>query len=126
MEDARIYFLEFLPRVHAAQVTISDSHPGNLIFQSSAVYSKEKHDACAESLCKWERPELLLSSYLHLKIIPGEGVHVRFKVKGGSSQEEGGIATAQFAQDELSSGTENCILKIKCGFCSSSLNRHSK
>ena len=110
-------FIEFLPRIQAVQFAVSDNCT-NLSFSSCSLRTGRDGGSSRDVFCSWGRgSELHLPSYVDLKVIPGEALHVRFTIKedGGN-----GVKRREFAagmHDEFSSGKEHGQLVLKCAFC---------
>ena len=110
-------FIEFLPRIQAVQFAVSDNCT-NLSFSSCSLRTGRDGGSSRDVFCSWGRgSELHLPSYVDLKVIPGEALHVRFTIKedGGN-----GVKRREFAagmNNEFSSGKEHCQLVLKCAFC---------
>ena len=114
------HFVEFLPRIQAVQFAVAD-RCAHLSFRSRSLCGRRRERGGGNAgepvhVCSWEAgPELHLPSFLDLKVLPGEAVHVRFRLRpqegGGRALKEGGVA------DEFASGKERCPLVLKCAFC---------
>lgn len=116
------HFVEFLPRIQAVQFAVIDSSTC-LSFRKRSLCirqgrRREQDGSAGEpvEVCSWEDgPELHLPSFLDLKVIPGEALHVRFRLnpEGGGGR---GLRETGF-EDEFASGKEHCPLALKCAFC---------
>ena len=114
---SKTYFLEFLPRIQAMQVAISDHLEDELLFCSNVIYCK-KENQDDEQLVSWSNPQLRVTSYLGLRLIHGEAVYIRFATKPSQSAFSAAIVEEKFAE-----GAENCALVVKCEFCRSCLTK---
>lgn len=116
---ATVLFIEFLPRIQAVQFAVSDNCT-NLSFSSCSLRTGRDGGNSRDVFCSWgPGSELHLPSYVDLKVISGEALHVRFTLK---PHEEGsnGLKGREFAagmHDEFSSGKQHCHLVLKCAFC---------
>lgn len=133
MENKTRFFLEFLPRIKAAQISLSDDCPRRITFGNRSISCLG--DGGRESLlCEWNEPELHLPSHLDLRLVPGEAVHVRFKTKPQGSKGEGGDFRDTFTLGSIPRKSmsvdvhrlESVPLVIRCGFCHNSLTGDGK
>ena len=114
---SKTYFLEFLPRIQAVQAAISDHLEDHLLFCNNAIYCK-KENQDDEEITLWASPQLCVASYLGLRLIHGEAVHLRFTTKVPQS-----AFSAAVLEEEPAEGAENCALVVKCEFCHSCLTK---
>lgn len=116
----KTYFLEFLPRIQAVQVAISDHLEDQLLFCSNAIYCKKENPGDKElvPIVLWASPRLCVASYLVLRLVHGEAVHLRFAAKVSQS-----AFSAAIVEEKLAEGTETCALVVKCEFCHSCLTK---
>ena len=112
------YFLEFLPLIQAVQVAVSDDRADHVLYCSNAIYCKKEDQENAE-IVSWASPQLSVASYLDLKLIHGEAIHVRFRSK---APQRSGVGSAKILDDnyeDFTEGAENYALMVKCDFCHS-------
>lgn len=106
------FFIEFLPRIQTAHICISTSS-SQLTFSSNQILRPGQKEECWV-LRSWEDPQLISSSHQGLKLVQGEGVHIRFKTVSQGSLEGGKLPLYDKLADY---GCKDCQLSIKCSFC---------
>lgn len=133
------FYVEVLPRIEAVNVTLTGSSSTNFTFTKNNISSHSCADCQPEDttrrnveagvqLCSWYTPKLSIRSCREMKLIPREGLSMRFKVTSSSDNRE---RTRQYPtcpdfvvpKDELTEyGAEQVRLSVRCGFCHSELS----
>ena len=119
------FFVEFLPRIEAVQVTLAGRSTSNFSFTKNAINyyhsDNEQGGKTTVQVCSWDSPQLNLQSCREMKLIPGGGINMRFTIATDIMQEGGQYQSCPgyvVPRDELAEyGAERCQLSLKCGFC---------
>lgn len=129
------FFIEFLQRIEAAQVTlagrstVSFTFTPNSITYHSATDTEQRGSHVAEGvqICHWITPRLNIRSCREMKVTTSEGLSMRFKIASEDTQwrDESDYPVCPgflVPKDELAEyGDEECQLSLRCGFCHSQL-----
>ena len=128
------FFVEILPRIEVAHVTLAGRQTTEFSFTKNAIaYHRQPEDDKQESknskavqICGWITQDLKLKTCSEMKLVPKEGLSMRFEITGESSSQRGQYpACPEFVvpKDELAEyGAEQCRLSVRCGFCHSELS----
>ena len=128
------FFVEILPRIEVAQVTIAGRYTTEFSFTKNAIAyhgSSKDEERCRskseeKQVCRWINQDLKLKTCREMKLIPKEGLSLRFEITSeGSSQGGQYHSCPNFVvpKDELAEyGAEQCQLSLRCAFCHSELS----
>ena len=128
------FFVEFLPRIEIAQVNLAGRFTESYSFTKNSITyhppDDELEDELGKSvnmegvrLCSWITPKLKIRSCREMKLVPGEGLSMRFEIARDTNQTRGGgdfpvCPDFLVPKDELAEyGAEQCQLSLKCAFC---------
>ena len=132
------FFVEFLPRIEIAQVNLAGRATERFSFTKNSItyhsLGNEVVDQGGKSnlegiqLCSWITPEVSIKSCREMKLVPKEGLSMRFEIARDTNRTTGGgefPACPGFVvpKDELAEyGAEQCQLSLRCAFCQTELS----
>ena len=122
------FFVEILPRLQVAKVTLSSKSTSTFSFTPNTIsyHNEQKGDTTNTKwvqICNWSPTQLDLRSCREMKLLPGEGLSMRFEIvsentKSGAAQSYPKCPNFVVPKDELTEyGAEQCQLRLRCGFC---------
>ena len=130
--------MEFLPRIEIAQVNLAGRCTVNFSFTKNSITyhpsEDEENDHGGKTnlegirLCSWLAPELSIRTCREMKLVPREGLNMRFEITREANQTRGGgdfpVCTSFVVpKDELAEyGAEQCQLRLRCAFCQAELS----
>ena len=132
------FFVEFLPRIEIAQVNLSGrSNERFSLTKNSITYHSHGNEVDNQGgetnskgtiqLCTWITPELSIKTCREMKLVPTEGLSMRFEIARETNQTKGGGEFPTYPgfvvpRDELAEyGAELYQLSLRCAFCQTEL-----